>query len=45
MIKKNVKKILSAHQIKSLKDLKLDLRPSEIKPSTYYRITELYESK
>ena len=45
MIKKNVKKILSAHQIKFLKDLKLDLRPSEIKPSTYYRITELYESK
>ena len=32
MIKKNIKKILNEKEINSIIDLKLDLRPSEIKP-------------
>ena len=42
MINKNIKKILN-DKIKKIKGLKLNLRPSEIKPEIYYKITELYE--
>ena len=45
MINKNIKKILSDKNIKRLKDLKLNMRPSDIKPEIYYKITELYEGK
>ena len=43
MINKNIKKIFSSKKIEKIPDLKLNLRPSEIKPEIYYKITELYE--
>ena len=45
MINKTIKKILSEQQIKSITGLKLNSRPSEISPETYYKITELFEMK
>ena len=45
MINKNIKKILSENKIKDIQDLKISLRPSDIKPEVYYKITELYEKK
>ena len=43
MIKKNLKKLLSENSIKEISNLKLNLRPSNIEPNMYYKITELYE--
>ena len=43
MIKKNLKKILDENDIKKISNLKLNLRPSNIEPGIYYKITELYE--
>ena len=43
MINKNVNKVLSKKQIKQINELDLSLRPSEIKPEIYYKITELFE--
>ena len=40
MIKKNFKKILGK---KSVKNLNLNLRPSDLKSEIYYKITKLYE--
>jgi 16S rRNA A1518/A1519 N6-dimethyltransferase RsmA/KsgA/DIM1 with predicted DNA glycosylase/AP lyase activity len=45
MINKNIKKLLNQNQIIKIKDLKLNLRPTDLKPSIYYKITELYEAK
>ena len=45
MINKNIKKILTENKIKDIQDLKLNLRPSDINPEVYYKITELYEKK
>ena len=45
MINKTIKKILNEPQIKSITSLKLNSRPSEIRPETYYKITELFEKK
>ena len=45
MINKNIKKLLNQNQIIKIKDLKLNLRPADLKPSIYYKITELYEAK
>ena len=45
MINKNIKKILNFDKIRKIEGLKLNLRPSEIKPEIYYKITELYENK
>ena len=42
MIKKNYKKILGK---KRIKNLNLNLRPSDLKSEIYYKITELYEEK
>ena len=42
MIKKNYKKILGK---KGIKNLNLNLRPSDLKSEIYYKITELYEEK
>ena len=42
MIKKNYKKILGK---KKIKNLNLNLRPSDLKSEIYYKITELYEEK
>tara|TARA_B100001248_G_scaffold68660_1_gene48480 strand:+ start:12518 stop:13300 length:783 start_codon:yes stop_codon:yes gene_type:complete len=43
MINKNIKKILSSKDYKKIPGLKLHLRPSEMKPETFYKITKLYE--
>ena len=43
MINKNIKKILDSKKIKKIDNLKLNLRPSEIAPDIYYKITEIYE--
>jgi 16S rRNA (adenine1518-N6/adenine1519-N6)-dimethyltransferase len=45
MINKNIKKILTESQIKKIKDLQINLRPADIMPSIYYKITQLYEMK
>ena len=45
MINKSLKKILSHEQIKQISNLKLELRPSDLKPEIYYKITELFEKK
>ncbi len=45
MINKNIKKILDNASIKNILGLKIQSRPSEIKPDIYYKITELYERK
>ena len=44
MINKNINKILSKDQINMIPALKLNIRPSEIKPEIYYKITEIFES-
>ena len=41
MINKNIRKILTQDQINSIKSLNLNLRPSEIKPEIYYKITQI----
>ena len=43
MINKNIKKILNEEQIRKMPSLNLQLRPSDISPETYYKITELFE--
>ncbi len=43
MIKNSIKKIFNTDKINYLKELNLNLRPADIKPETYYKITELYE--
>ena len=43
MINKNIRKILNNNNIRKIKELKLDERPSDLKPEIYYKITELYE--
>ncbi len=41
MINKSLKSLLNKKQIKNLKNLRLDSRPSDLKPEIYYKITEL----
>ena len=43
MINKNIKKILDQDKIKNISGLKINLRPSDISPEIYYKITELFE--
>ena len=45
MINKNIKKVLDNNEIKKIKDLRLNLRPAEVKPNIYYKITELFENR
>jgi 16S rRNA (adenine1518-N6/adenine1519-N6)-dimethyltransferase len=45
MINKSIKKILDNNKIKKITNLQVNLRPSEIKPEIYYKITELLEKK
>ena len=45
MINKNMKKILSQEEINQIQGFKMNIRPSEIKPDIYYRITEIFEKK
>ncbi len=43
MIRKNIFKIIKAKQIKKIPRLNLDMRPENISPEIYYKITEYYE--
>ena len=43
MINKNINKILTKKKIKRIPCIKLNLRPSNLKPDIFYKITELYE--
>jgi 16S rRNA (adenine1518-N6/adenine1519-N6)-dimethyltransferase len=43
MINKNIKKLFTLKQIKSLNQLDLKSRPTELNPEMYYKITKLYE--
>ena len=43
MINKNINKILTKNQINKIAGLKLNLRPSNLKPDIFYKITQLYE--
>ena len=45
MINKQIKKLLTEKQIKKIRGLKLNLRPAEIRPEMYYKITKVYEMK
>ena len=45
MINKNLKKILNLNEIASLKEIKLNMRPTDIKPEIYYKITEIIEER
>ena len=43
MINKSIKKVLDENQINMISQLNLKMRPAEIKPDVYYKITELIE--
>ena len=45
MINKNLKKLLHIDEINKIEHLNLNLRPSDLKPDYYYKITELYEKR
>ena len=45
MINKNILKIFNPKKMKKLNYLDLTLRPAELKPDIYYKITELFERK
>ena len=44
MINKNIKKILNESEINKLK-IKINLRPADLSPEIYYKISEVYENK
>ena len=43
MINKNIKKILDDNKIERISGLRVNLRPSEVSPEIFYKITELFE--
>ncbi len=43
MINKAIKKIFNKKELKSIKDLNLSSRPSEIKPEKYFELAKLFE--
>ena len=43
MINKSIKNLLNDFQIKKIKNLKLNSRPTDLKPEIYYKIAELVE--
>ena len=45
MINKRIKKILDIKKLKKLPELNFRLRPEQISPEIFYKITELYERK
>ena len=44
MINKNIKKLLNKDKIAKISNLNVNLRPADISPEIYYKITELFES-
>ncbi len=45
MVNKNLKKLFSLEKLKNVSFLNKKFRPGEIKPETYYKITEQFEKK
>ncbi len=45
MINKNIKKILNNEEIEIIQGLDVKMRPADIEPETYYKITEIYEKR
>ena len=45
MINKKIQKILDKKEIKKINGLKLNLRPSDLEPNIYYKITKIFEKK
>ena len=45
MINKSIKKIIEKNEIKKIDNLNLKLRPEQLHPDVYYKITELYENR
>jgi len=45
MVNKNIKKIIAIEKIHQISDLKVDLRPADLKPEIYYKIANLIEKK
>ncbi len=45
MINKNLKKILNMNDIKKIGNLNLKLRPSDLEPEIYYKITNLINKR
>ncbi len=43
MINKNIKKLFNKKNLKKISFLNLNLRPEELKPEIYYKITEIFE--
>ena len=43
MINKNMRKIFNKKQLKTIKNLDFEARPSNLKPEKYYEITEFFE--
>ena len=43
MINKSLRKIFKENEIKKIKEIKTNLRPADLKPELYYKITELFE--
>ena len=43
MINKGIKKLLKDKDLKKIENLDLGLRPSELKPEIYYKITKIIE--
>ncbi len=43
MINKNLRKILGSKKIKSIHGLDMNLRPQDLSPDLYYKITQLFE--
>jgi len=43
MINKSLKKIFNNNEFEKIKELKTQLRPENVKPEIYYKITELFE--
>ena len=43
MVNKNLKKIISVEKIQHISDLKVNLRPADLKPEIYYKIANLIE--
>ena len=43
MIKKNIRRVISNERIEKIDGIQLNLRPADLHPEIYYKITELYE--
>jgi hypothetical protein len=45
MVNKNIKKILFNNELKKIPNFKENLRPADLRPDLFYKITELVENR